>query len=436
MSAQLGQDDPVQRHLNALTLATFITWAGQRVSAVALPLVALEQTGAAWSTGLVAGVAGLPLFTSGWWGRGLRPWLRSGRALASLLLLQALGVAIVPLAAVSTGVDVLVLCLSGLVIGVGGALLPPAQRALTADIADSMAAEAAAGREDGLARAGSAIAARALAWQDLAHRVSMVFAPPLAAVLLVGQGTVPLLWWQAAALVLAAAVTLTVPLAGRSEPSGRLATTLSVAAVSADLRARTSLWRSVREHPELLMGIALAGIGGLTWFAFDLGLALLGVELGRPGDLIAAGMSGYGFATVMMSAITPALIQRLPRVCTILLSWAVLGASFVALPFVAPSLLGIGLVAALGGACMPLVIAALNGLIAERTSGESRHAAFTAQTIVHAGSISLGMLVGGLVIGWLGAGPTLVAAGLLQVAAPVVAVAWLRAILPPAPKGG
>lgn len=426
----------MQRHLNALALSTFITWAGQRVSAVALPLVALEQTGAAWSTGLVAGFAGLPLLTSGWWGRGLRPYLRSGRGLACLLLLQALGVAIVPLAAISIGVDMLVLCLSGLVIGVGGALLPPAQRALTADIADGMAAESAADWEDDSASTGTAIAARALAWQDLAHRVSMVFAPPLAAVLLVGQGAVPLLWWQAAALVLAAAVTLTVPPSGRSEPSGRLATALTDAAASSDLRARTSLWRAVAEHPELLVGIVLAGIGGLAWFAFDLGLALLGVELGRPGDLIAAGMSGYGFASVVMSAVTPALIQRLPRIRTILLSWAILGIAFVVLPLVAPSLLGIGLVAALGGACMPLTIAALNGLIAERTSGESRHAAFTAQTIVHAGSISLGMLVGGFVIGWLGAGPTLVAVGLLQVAAPVVAVAWLRAILPAAPKGG
>lgn len=410
----------MQRHLNALTLSTFIIWTGQRVSAVALPLVALEQTGVAWSTGLVAGVAGLPLLTSGWWGRGLRPHLRSGRALAILLLIQVIGVAIVPLAAGSTGVNVLVLCMSGLVIGVGAALLPPAQRALSADIADRIAHRAAEAG-GGSSPSGPEIAARALAWQDLAHRVSMVFAPPLAAVLLLSQGAVPLLWWQAAALLVGAVVTLTVPRAGQPTPSpvGR--------AVGADGSERISLWRTVAEHPELLVGVFLAGVGGLAWFAFDLGLALLGVQLGRPGELIAAGISGYGLATVAMSTVTPILIRRLPRMRTILVSWAVLGASFVALPFVAPNLLGIGLVAAAGGACMPLAIAALYALIAESTTGERRHAAFTAQTIVHTGSVSLGMLVGGLVIGLFGAGATLVAFGVLQVVAPLVAALWLSA---------
>lgn len=370
-------------------------------------------------------MAGLPLLTSGWWGRGIRPRLRSGRTLALLLLLQALGVAIVPLAAVSIGVDVTVLCLSGLVIGVGGALLPPAQRALSADIADEVAAEGVANGDDGSTATGPAIAARALAWQDLAHRVSMVFAPPLAAVLLVSQGAVPLLWWQVAALLLGAAITVTIPPLGCQ---AKKASPSSAASGGAAHRAGTSLWRVVADQPDLLIGIALAGVGGVVWFAFTLGLALLGVELGRPGDLIAAGMSGYGLATVAMSAVTPALVNRLSRMRTILLSWTVLGISFIALPLVTQSLLGIGLVAAVGGACMPLAIAALNALIAERTTGERRHAAFTVQTIVYTGSASLGMLIGGLVIGWAGAGITLVAAGLIQVAAAAVATVWLSAV--------
>nr|BFF20510.1 hypothetical protein GCM10025730_40310 [Promicromonospora thailandica] len=112
-------------HLVTLTVTTFVTWTGQRVTAVALPLVALEQTGDAWTTGLVGGIAGLPLLTSGWWGRRLRSRLTSGRALALLLAVQALGLTLVPVAAATTGVGAVVLCATGLVTGATSALLSP-----------------------------------------------------------------------------------------------------------------------------------------------------------------------------------------------------------------------------------------------------------------------------------------------------------------------
>lgn len=409
------------RYLNLLTLSTFITWIGQRVSAVALPLVALDQTGDAWTTGLVGGVVGVPLLTSGWWGRGLRPRLRSGRALAVVLLVEALGVAVVPVAAVTIGVDAVVLIVSGLILGVGAALLPPAQRALTADLAEVHTAD--------LIRLGRPVpgrlAARALAWQDLAHRISMVFAPAAGAGLLVAWGAVPLLWAQAIALAIAALIVVGIPAADRSGPgaagggpgSGAPAARIGVV---------------LRQRPVLAVCLGLATVGGTVWFAFSLGLALLGVELDRPGELIAAGMTGYGAATILVSLATPALIPRLPLVGTTLLAWVVLGASFVALPLVAPNLIGIGVVGALGGACMPLGIAALNALIIEQTgdggpgSRETRHAAFTAQTIGHTGGASIGLLLGGFVIGWFGAAPVLVAAGVVQIAAPLTAWGWLR----------
>lgn len=413
-------------YLNLLTASTFVTWIGTRISAVALPLVALEQTGDPWTTGLVGGVAGLPLLTSGWWGSRIRPRLRSGRGLAALLLLEALGVAIVPVAALTIGVDALVLCASGLVAGVGMALHPPAQRAITGDLADAAGAELRRHNRQVPPR----LAARALAWQDLAHRISMLFAPALGAGLLVAWGAVPLLWAQALALAISAGVVALIPQVHPptpTDPDGpRSSATASRAGPELTMR------EVLGQRPQLAAAIALATVGGLTWFAFSLGLALLGVEWGRPGELIAAGMTGYGLTTVAVSAITPALVARLPLIPVTLLCWVVLGASFVALAWVAPSLIAIGAVSAIGGICMPLGIAALNALIIEQTdsfgakASSARHTAFTAQTIGYTGGASTGLLLGGFVIGWFGAGPALIGAGILQILAPAAAALWLR----------
>ncbi|NEC32588.1 MFS transporter, partial [Streptomyces rubrogriseus] len=100
-----------------LTAITFVTWIGTRMTAVALPLVALAETGGAWATGLVGGTAGLPLLTVGWWGRGLRDRLTSGRALAGVMAVNAAGLAVVPVAALAGQIGAVTLCASGLVTG-------------------------------------------------------------------------------------------------------------------------------------------------------------------------------------------------------------------------------------------------------------------------------------------------------------------------------
>ncbi|WP_020017001.1 MFS transporter [Promicromonospora sukumoe] len=421
-------------HLVTLTATTFVTWTGQRITAVALPLVALDQTGDAWTTGLVGGFAGLPLLTSGWWGRRLRGRLVSGRALAAVLAVQVLGLALVPVAAATIGVGAVVLCATGLVTGATSALLSPAQRALTADLAE-------------LPGNGPGVGAKALAWQDLAHRASMIFAPALGAWLLVAWGAEPLLWWEAAGVGLAAAAMLTVPAA-------RAAVEADVSRVEADasrvelaetapgldkLERRSpgdqreggeeqapALRCVLRGEPELAVGLALAGVGGVTWFAFALGLALLGVELDRPGELIAAGMAGYGVATVGVSFVVPLVVHRVPRIPAIVASWVVFGLAYLALPVAAPELLAVGVVSAVGGLAMPFGIAALNTLIVERTTGAARRTAFTAETVLHAGGASLGLLAGGALIGAFGAGPVLVVTGGFQVLASAAAVIWLR----------
>ncbi|WP_275006581.1 MFS transporter [Promicromonospora iranensis] len=409
-------------HLVTLTATTFVTWTGQRITAVALPLVALDQTGDAWTTGLVGGFAGLPLLTSAWWGRRLRSRLTSGHALAALLAVQVLGLAMVPVATATVGVGAAVLCATGLVTGTTSALLAPAQRALTADLAE-------------LPGNGPDVGARALAWQDLAHRSSMIFAPPLGAWLLVVWGAEPLLWCEAAAVALSAVAMLTVPAASAAahkplvEPVGT-----SPGPDRLDQRGPTtegdepspSIRSVLRNHPDLAVGIVLAGIGGVTWFAFTLGLTLLGAELDRPGELVATGMAGYGAATVGMSFVVPLVVHRVPRVPAIVVSWVMFGLAYLALPLAAPDLLAVALVSAVGGSTMPFGIAALNALIVDRTTGAERRTAFTAETVLHSGGASAGLLVGGAVIGAFGAGPVLVVTGLVQIVAAAVATLWLR----------
>jgi predicted MFS family arabinose efflux permease len=403
-------------HLITLTATTFVTWTGQRITAVALPLVALDQTGDAWTTGLVGGFAGLPLLTSAWWGRRLRSRLTSGRALAVLLGVQVVGLMLVPVAVATFGVGAAVLCAAGLVTGATSAMLAPAQRALTADLAE-------------LPGIGPDVGARALAWQDLAHRSSMIFAPPLGAWLLVVWGAEPLLWCEAAAVALSAVAMLTVPGASRAAESAEGTEGTDRRTDRTDEPA-PSMRAVLSAHPELAVGIGLAGIGGITWFAFTLGLTLLGAELDRPGELVAAGMAGYGAATVGVSFIVPLVVHRVPRIPAIVVSWVMLGVAYLALPAAAPNLVAVALVSAVGGVTMPFGIAALNALIVDRTRGAERRTAFTAETVLHSGGASAGLLIGGALIGAFGAGPVLVVTGLMQVVAAAAAVLWLQSRAP------
>ncbi|MFI8948812.1 MFS transporter [Streptomyces sp. NPDC053750] len=404
----------MRKPLLLLTVLTFLTWTGSRMTAVALPLVALAETGQAWVTGLVGGMAGLPLLTVGWWGRGLRDRLTSGRALSVVTAVHAAGLAVVPVAALTGQVGAAALCASGLVTGTAGALSGPAQRALVADLADFDGRPGAARARPG----GAAGAARWLAWQDLAHRVSMVFAPPLGAWLVTVWGAQPLLWCETSVFAVAALAVLAVPAAQAGRPKGGD----EPAAVTRPASAMAVL----RRHPQIAAGVLMAGVGGVCWFGFTLGLAILGVESGRPGALVAAGVSGYGIASVSASLLVPLLIDRLPRSTTMALSWAVLGAAFLALPVAAPNLAAIALVAGVGGAATPWGIAALNAVISEQTTGGERRAAFAAETVLHSGGASLGLLVGGAVIGWAGSGRVLAATGLIQMAAAAAGLLMAR----------
>jgi MFS family permease len=386
-----------------ILLATFVSWTGLRLTEVALPLIALQQTGSLWATGLVAGSSGVALLTSPWWAAQLRHRLTSGRALAAVLCVQALGHLTVAVAAALDGLTVVHLCLSGLMVGAATSVGGPATRAAVADLGD---------------RLGPGVAVRALAWQDLAHRVSMVAGPPVAALVVTQYGAMPLMWADSIAVLLAAVVVARVGQYAIRQSHGGSAP-----------RAREVL----RAHPVVADGIMMAAVGWYWWFGFALGLAILGVETGRPGQLIAAGMTGYGIGSLVGGVVAPLVVARLPRVPTMVAGWLVLGATFLVLPWLESSLVALALASAVGGLATPLGIAALNALITEHTTGSERRTAFAAQHVAGSGGSSLGMLSGGGVIAVLGASTTMHVAGMVLIAVPLLLVA--RAAFSPRPPG-
>lgn len=384
----------MSRDLWRILAATFVSWTGLRLTEVALPLIALQQTGSVWATGLVAGSSGIALLSSPWWAKRLRHRLVSGPALATVLCVQALGHVTVAVTAALGALNVGYLCLSGLIVGAATSVGGPATRAMLADLGDRM---------------GPGVAVRALAWQDLAHRISMVAGPPVAAWVVTQHGAMPLMWSDTVAVLCAAAF-----MAGVRRCSAGRGSTGAV-----PRRAREVL----RAHPVVADGIAMAAVGWFWWFAFALGLAILGAQTGRPGELVAAGMAGYGFGSLAGSASAPLAVTRLPRVPTMVSGWIVLGATLGVLPWLDGSLVTLALASAVGGFVTPFGLAALNAVITEHTSGEERRTAFATQQVAGTGGSSLGMLSGGAVIGFLGAETTMHVAGAVLVALPLVVVA-------------
>ncbi len=387
----------MRKDLRRILVSTFVSWTGLRLTEVALPLIALQQTGSLWATGLVAGSSGIALLTSPWWAARLRHRLTGGPGLAAVLAVQALGHLVVAVAAVTGDLGIVHLCVSGLIVGGATAVGVPATRAIIADVGD---------------RIGPGVAVRALAWQDLAKRISMIVSPPVAALVVTQHGAIPLMWADTVAVALAAA--LVWPVAKDARRSG------TVDAVP--LRAREVL----RAHPVVADGIIMAAVGWFWWFAFALGLAILGAETGRPGQLVAAGMAGYGVGSLVGAVSATIFMPRLPRVSVMVVGWVVLGATFVALPWLAGSLLALAAVSAVGGFVAPLGIAALNALITEHTSGADRRTAFATQQVSAVGASSIGMLTGGAMIAVLGVSTTLHIAGLVQIAVPLLLVVRAR----------
>lgn len=352
-----------------------------RLAQVALPLVVLAETGSVAATGLVAGASGIPVLVSPWWARRARHWIDSGPRLAMIAIVEAVALALVPAAAALGLLDPVVLAISGLLLGTGEALSGPGRAALIADVGD---------------RTGPDRAVALLTIQDGLRRFTMVVGPPVAAIA-IGVGlTLDLLWMQAAVVLTTGLLAVPVRAA---EPTGE--------ASVPPPRVR----EVVASRPEVRWGWVLRGTGCVTWFAFSLGLSVLGVRHGRPGVYLAAGMSGYGVGAVAGTAIAVRLVRRHRPLVLACFAWTTVGLCWLALGLYAVPVT-VTVVASMAGLAVAVGIAAISATITRSSVGAERRTLLAGQTVVvNAGSAG-GMLLGGPLIAAIGPEPTLVATGI------------------------
>jgi predicted MFS family arabinose efflux permease len=162
----------------------------------------------------------------------------------------------------------------------------------------------------------------------------------------------------------------------------------------------------------VLYGWIARGTGCVTWFAFTLGLSVIGAQRGEPGVYLAAGMTGYGVGSLIGTAISLAVVRRLPPVPLAAIAWAFMGLCWTGMGlWTTPPV--IALMGALSGITVVLGIAAISVLITRSSAGAERRALLSGQTVVVNAGSSAGMLAGGPIIAAAGAESTLVGAGLL-----------------------
>ncbi|WP_344836225.1 MFS transporter [Kribbella ginsengisoli] len=363
-----------------------------RFTQVALPLVVLQQTGSVAATGLAGGCAGVPVLLSPWWARRARQWVDSGSRLAVLAVVQAAALAMVPAAAVFGLLQAWVLIASGLLLGCADALSAPGRSALLADTGD---------------RWGPDRAVLLLTWQDGIRRVGMVVGAPAGALAVAAGFTDSMLWVEAGAVLIAGL--LAIGIVGERSP---------------DVVEAPSIRGSLAGRPDVLYGWIARGTGSFTWFAFPLGLSVIGAERSRPGVYLAAGMSGYGLGSVVGTIASLAVVRRFSPAPLAALAWTLMGLCWIGMGIwtTPPAIAG---VAALSGATLVLGITAISRVITRSSTGAERRALLSGQTVVVNAGSSAGLLVGGSVIAAAGAEHTLVGAGCLT-AAVALAVLVLR----------
>ncbi|GAA2829638.1 MFS transporter [Kribbella solani] len=352
-----------------------------RLAQVALPLVILRETGSVAATGLVGGAAGIPVLLSPWWARKARQWVDSGPRLAIVACVSALALASVPTAAVLQVLSPALLVLSGLLLGCGDALSNPGRSALLADTGD---------------RWGDGRAVLLLTWQDGLRRIGMLLGPSAGAFAVAAGFTNELLWVEAFAVAAA----------------GLLACTVQPTRAADAPELPPSIRQSLQGRRDVLYGWIVRGTGCVTWFAFTLGLSVLGEERGKPGVYLAAGMTGYGVGALLGTTISLAVVRRTKPVVAASVAWAWMGLCWVGMGVWTTPVV-VAVMGALSGVTVVIGIAAISMLITRTSAGAERRTLLSGQTVVVNAGSAAGLLAGGPIIGAVGAASALVGSGIV-----------------------
>ncbi|GAA1892799.1 MFS transporter [Lapillicoccus jejuensis] len=365
-----------------------------RVSQVALPLLVLTGTGSTAATGVVAGVTGVPVLLSPWWARRLRHHLSDGRRLAACSLVGTGGQVVVATWATTHARAWWPLVVGGLVLGSAQALTDPGRDALVADLGDGL---------PGVDRAVGLLSAR-----ELGRRIGMVLGPVLGGLGVTAGHAVVLLWGEVGAGVAAAALVASV----------RPATPGPVGA-GPPPRVRPLL----RERPDVLAGWVVRGTGCLLWFSFTIGLTVLGVRQGRPGTVLAVGLTGYGAGSVAGALLTLPLLRRVAPLPAVATAWGVTGLAWVTIGLTTGTPSGTAVLAAAAatsGVGIAVGNAGVTAQVVRSSRGADRRALLAGQSALVQATGSLGSFVGGSVVGGVGPVATLGTAGVVLVVTAVV----------------
>jgi predicted MFS family arabinose efflux permease len=367
-----------------------------RTSQVALPLVVLAGTGSAFATGLVAGASGIPVLLSPWWTRRLRHRIVSGRAVAACYLVEAAALGAVALAATVGHLDMLLLAAAGLLLGSAEALDGPGRDALVADHGD---------------RIGPDRALTLLTLRDFFRRLGMVTGPAVGGLMVARGHAVPLLWVEVVSILVSATLVTGVPAAPTHD----------------DREIAGAIWAAVRGRSDVLSGWVVRGTGCALWFAFTLGLALLGVGEGRGGAFLAAGMTAYGVGSILGTLGVVRLLRLLPVLPSIVGAWAITGCCWIAIGRL-PTMPVVVVAGVVSGLAIVVGNAGVTAQITRSSTGAERRTLMAGQSVVVNAASSIGLLVGGPALAAIGATRALELAGGVTVAVAIGCLLLFRTV--------
>jgi MFS family permease len=376
--------------LYALFVADSVSLTGNIVALVAIPWFVLETTGSAALTGLTASFTFLPTVIAAFFGGAIvdRLGFRTTSIVADLA--SGVTVAIIPALHLTVGIELwqlIVLVFLGALFDAPGTT---ARRAILPDLAQASGM--------GLERASGISAA--------IRNGSILVGAPFAGALIGVLGTTAVLWLDAASFAVSAVlVGLLVPFSARpaaAERSGYVDELLE----GIRFIRRDRLIRAV-VLTVLLTNFLDAPLSSVLMPVFAREAFGSAVHLG----LI---FGTFGGSALLGSVAFSLVGHRLPRRRTFVLAFFVASLPYLALSTLPPLPATLALVAVFGLASGP-INPVLNTVGYERIPLELRGRVFGAITAGAWASIPAGMVLGGLMVEWVGVGPTLLAIGLCYV---------------------
>jgi MFS family permease len=376
--------------LYALFVADSVSLAGNAATRVAIPWFVLETTGSAAITGLTAFFSFLPVVLAAFFGGAVVDRIGFRATSVAADLASAAAVALIPALHLTVGIEtwqLIALVFLGALLDAPGTT---ARAALLPDLAE---------------RAGMRLE-RATGIAGSIHRGSVLLGAPLAGVLIGVIGATSVLWLDAASFLVSAGLVAAVVSRPTRAPS-----------LAPDSRYAAHLLEGVRFiRRDRLLRVVVATV--LITNFLDAPMVVVYPVFAREafGSAEALGLmlGTFGGFALLGAAAFGAVGHRLPRRWTYLVGFFVVGLAWLglsALPMLPVTLALLALAGLAAGPINPI----LDTVGYERIPPELRGRVLGTVTAGAWAAIPAGTLLGGVVIGSLGVGPTLLVIGICYV---------------------